>query len=729
MGLLPQETEWSVSPAVRRRSRPAWNCNALFPAVVAVILGQREQARAGGAGNYKTQQRGLLMETLSVGQATRCKSQTVEGLFSNLRRLEKQVGKLKRSALVLCAHLVLAALSYCSAVFLSAQMRGSTWAMEVIRYTLAFAVFSRLAASFSLRLYRRSFRHSSLPDAIAIAKAVVVGDAVFALFVLSQFQRLRVPPAVFLMDAAFLQLSWCGLHFGARFMRRPLLDARKRGKRTIIVGAGDAGLGILKELASSAKALGQVVALVDDDPEKWHRVFCNARVMGGTNELMKIASRTRADQILVCVPSATRPQMQRILTASRRADLPVKVLPSIAELVDGAPGGRVSLRDFRSPHIEDLLQREEVRVDPEETRRLVGGKVVLVTGAGGSIGTELCRQIALAGPRKLLLLDKSENGLFYVNLEVSERLGAGRVKPYLADLLEKERIRRILLDGRPDIVFHAAAHKHVGMLEMHPEEAIRNNVLGTRNIAEASIESGVGRFVNISTDKAVEPRSYMGLSKKLAELCIRELARSSVAAAAGTRFSNVRFGNVAGSTGSVLQLFWEQIQKGGPILVTDPRATRYFMSIPEAAHLVLRAAALGSGGETFVLDMGKPLNIYELARTMLLFAGLEPDIDIRIEFIGLRAGEKISEKLWGECEDASFTGCNRILTVRQKKARNEAILDQISSMEELLRRGDAEGLAQFLNDLFPDFCELKGGIFRCQARIAADVERRAVGAA
>ncbi|HEY6442164.1 MAG TPA: nucleoside-diphosphate sugar epimerase/dehydratase [Candidatus Acidoferrales bacterium] len=668
------------------------------------------------------------MGTLSVGQATRYRSQAVEGLFSGLRRLEKQAGQFKRSALVLCAHLVLAALSYSSAVFLSAQMRGATWAMEVLRCTLAFAVFSRLAASFSFRLYRRSFRHSSLPDAMAIAKAVVASEAVLALFVLSQFQRLRVPPAVFLMDAAFLHLLWCGLHFGSRFMRRPVPGARKRAKRTIIVGAGDAGLAILKEFAFSATALGRVVALVDDDSKKWHRVFYDARVMGGTKDLLKIASRTKADQILVCMPSATRSQMRRILSASRRADLPVKTLPSVTELLDQAAAGRVSLRDFRSPLVEDLLQRDEVRVDPEETRRLVGGKVVLVTGAGGSIGAELCRQIALAGPRKLLLLDKSENALFYVNLQLSDHLGAAQLKPYLADLLQKDRISRILLDERPQIVFHAAAHKHVGMLEMHPEEAIRNNVLGTRNIAEASIESGVGRFVNISTDKAVEPRSYMGLSKKLAELCIRELARSS-AGAASTRFSTVRFGNVAGSTGSVLRLFWEQIQKGGPVQVTDPRATRYFMSIPEAAHLVLRAAALGSGGETFVLDMGKPLNIYELARTMLLFSGLEPETDIRIEFIGLRAGEKISEKLWGEGEHALSTGGNRVLTVRQKKARTEAILDEISAMEKILLQGDSEGLVQFLHGLFPDFPERKYGISRRQTSIAAEAGARAVGVA
>ncbi len=661
------------------------------------------------------------MQSLSVGQATRTKSEIAEHALAHIHRLRKLAGKFKRSALVLSAHAGLAALSYSGAVFLSAQMRGASWAIAVLRCTLGFAVFFRLAASFSLHLYRRSFRYSSLPDALSIAKAVMAGDAVLGLFVLSQFRRLQVPPSVFLIDAAFLQLLWCGLHFGARFIgqtpRRPV----SRGKRTLVVGAGDAGLAILKEIASSATALGRVVALVDDDSKKWDRVFYSARVMGGTKDLIRIASDTKADQILICVPSATRSQIQRILNASRCAGLPVKCLPSIAELIHGTAKGKPSLRDFQSPLIGDLLQREEVRVNPEETRQLVGGKVVLVTGAGGSIGAELCRQISLAVPRKLLLLDKSENGLFYVNLEVSQRLESAQVKPYLADLLQKDRIARILLDERPDIVFHAAAHKHVGMLEMHPEEAIRNNVLGTRNVAEAAIASGVRRFVNISTDKAVEPRNYMGLSKRLAELCIRELARSKAAKQSGTRFSSVRFGNVAGSTGSVLRIFWEQIQKGGPIQVTDPRATRYFMSASEAVHLVLRAAALGCGGDTFVLDMGKPLNIYELAKTMLLFAGLKPGTDVRIEFTGLREGEKISEKLWEEGEEPAFTGCNRILAVRQKRAWPEAVLGEISAMEEFLRQDDAEGLLQHVHELFPAFCELKSGINRHQTGVAAGV--------
>jgi len=364
---------------------------------------------------------------------------------------------------------------------------------------------------------------------------------------------------------------------------------------------------------------------------------------------------------------------------------------------NGRHAARVFRRDPRIPSIEELLQREEVRVDARETRKIVGGKAVLVTGAGGSIGLELCRQIAQSGPRKLLLLDKSENSLFYANLEASERLGAARVNPFLMNLLDGQGTKEIVRNERPDIIFHAAAHKHVGLLERQPQEAIRNNVLGTRNIAEAALESGAGRFVNISTDKAVNPRNYMGLSKKVTELCIQELARHG-----GTRFSNVRFGNVAGSTGSVLRLFWEQIQKGGPVRVTDPRATRYFMSVTEAVHLILRAAALGQGGETFVFDMGKPLNIYELAKTMVLFAGLKPEEDLAIEFTGLGEGEKIAEELWEEWERPARTESEGIFAIRGENARR-GVLEEIQQMENYLARGDTKGLLRYVHGIFPEF--------------------------
>lgn len=368
---------------------------------------------------------------------------------------------------------------------------------------------------------------------------------------------------------------------------------------------------------------------------------------------------------------------------------------SVAAL-SSLPGfGSSRLRNIR---IEDLLQREETRIDLDADRKIVAGRSVLITGAGGSIGSELARQVAGANPRNLLLLDKCENGLFYAHLETRERLGAARVKPLLVDLLCRDALRGIVRTERPELVFHAAAHKHVALLESHPHEAIRNNVLGTRNIAQAALEWGAAAFVNISTDKAVKPLSYMGLSKKITELCIQELASEF-----GARFCNVRFGNVAGTTGSVIPLFENQIEKGGPLHVSDARATRYFMSAREAAHLILRAATLTRGGETFVMDMGAPVNIFELAGQMARLAGFRPGIDLRVEFTGLKEGEKLAEQLYEPWEHLLPAGSDGIFAIRDESPLACGIWRRIDRMEELLSADDREGLRLYLRQLFPDF--------------------------
>jgi len=595
---------------------------------------------------------------------------------------------------VVALELGLAALSYTLAVYVFSEAHGTTWVADVLHNTLALLVLFRLAALVSARLYRRSLRHASVADLLAILKTVSVSSLIFWGFVSWQFPQLKVTAAVFAVDWAFLQLLWGGLHYGPRIVKTQQAVWRTDGKRVVIVGAGDAGIALLKDLALDSTSKCLPVAVVDDDPEKWGRTFCGVPIVGGIAGLANLAARLRAEEILICIPSATPAQIRAIFDAIRNTNIPVRTLPSLAELVDG----KVTRRDLRRPRIEDLLQREEIRVDMEATRKIVGGKVVMVTGAGGSIGSELCRQIAAAGPRKLLLLDKSENSLFYVNLEACEQLGSTRVKPLLADLVYCHRLREILRNERPEIIFHAAAHKHVGLLELHPHEAIRNNVIGTRNLAEAARECGVARFVNISTDKAVNPRNFMGLSKKFTELCIQELARTG-----GTRLVNVRFGNVAGSTGSVLRLFWEQIQKGAPIRVTDPRAMRYFMSVPEAVHLILRAAALGKGGETFVFEMGEPLNIYELAKTMTRLAGLRPERDLSIEFTGLAEGEKITEELWEEWERPVRTESGQILVIGEQDPLSRGILEKIRTMEDFLMREDREGLLEYLQVIAPDF--------------------------
>ncbi len=638
------------------------------------------------------------MQTISVGQATRKNFRIVLDVRAAVAWLGKHVRAIDPSVFVFLAEGLLAALCYVLSVLLITQGRGAAWTIGVLRYTLGLAAAFPLAFSLAAQLHRRSLRYASVFDLISIVKVVSLSSVVFGVFAWWLFPQLDIPAAVFVVYAALLHIAWGALHCSTRARHAQKAAGRTTGTRAVIVGAGNAGIAVLKELALDAESPCRPVAVVDDNAAKWGRSLYGVPIVGGTKDLAQIAAANQADEILICIPSATHPQMHDILDASRRSNLPVRSLPSLTELIRGTNRGIVSRRDLRSPRIEDLLQREEISVDAEETRQIVGGKTVLVSGAGGSIGSELCRQIASVGPRRLLLVDKSENSLFYVHREVSERLGEPRVKPFLADVTDRDRIARIMRDERPDIVFHAAAYKHVAMLERHPQEAIRNNVLGTRNIAEAALECGVGRFVNISTDKAVAPRNYMGLSKKLTELCIQELSRAEE-----TCLSNVRFGNVAGSTGSVLRLFWDQIQKGGPVRVTDRRATRFFMSISEAVHLILRAAALGNGGETFVFDMGAPLNIYELARTMMLFAGLRPETDVPIEFIGLQEGEKLTEDLWEAWEHPIRTEFGRILAIREENSRARGILTKIRRMEDFLSRGDNERLLQYVRESYPEF--------------------------
>ena len=602
----------------------------------------------------------------------------------------------RRFLLVLFAEILLAGAAYALAILSLADLREPGWGLHAFSATIGLLLICRFAGLASVRLYRMSLRYASIHDLLSITKAVSFTTAVFWALATWGFRSLHIPAAVFLLDWAFLQIFWAGLHFGVRVLKSHQAAARKDGKRVAVIGAGDAGMMLLREMALDPNLACRPVAIVDDDPAKWGRSYFGVTVVGGTSGLEEYARRLDVEEIFICVPSATRTEMRALLEASRRAGVPIRTLPSLSEIVDG----RVSHRDLRRPRIEDLLQREEIRLEHDEIRLIAGGKTVLVTGAGGSIGSELCRQIASASPRKILLLDKSENSLFYINLEISEALGPHRCKPILADVCRRDRIREVLEAERPDIVFHAAAHKHVGLLELHPQEAIRNNVLGTRILAEEALAAAVPRLVNISSDKAVYPRSYMGLSKKLAELCIQNLARTQRVA-----YMNVRFGNVAGSTGSVLRLFWDQIEKGGPIRVTDPRATRYFMSVPEAVHLILRAAALGKGGETFVFEMGEPLNIYELAQTMALFAGLKPGRDLPIEFTGLREGEKIEEDLWEDWERPEPTGAPGILAVHEPHPLARSIFAHVSKMEDFLACGDQEGLLDYLGRSLPEFCE------------------------
>jgi len=560
--------------------------------------------------------------------------------------------------------------------------------------TLLWLVGLRLLTFVLFGTCKLSLRVASIPEFICISKAVSTSSLAFYAITRLTGLDVRLPAALFILDWTVSIVLLVGLHFGMRLYSAQRAIGRSGGKRALIIGAGDAGTKVLKELVLDSGSEILPVGIIDDDLQKRGTTICGVPVLGGLSELASQVREQQVEEVFICIPSATRSQMKLILEGCRECGIPVRTLPSLAELVDG----RVGPQDLRSVRIEDLLQREEVKADPAFVREVIGDRVVLVTGAGGSIGSELCRQIASGSPRKLILVERSENSLFYIHLELQERFPSLCIEPRLVDVTCRDRIRAIFESERPEIVFHAAAHKHVHLMELHPYEAVRNNVLGTRNTALAARDFGASRFVNISTDKAVKPRNYMGLSKKITELVVRELAGSSQ-----TRFMNVRFGNVAGSTGSVLRLFRDQIEKGGPIRITDPRATRYFMTIAEAVCLILHAAAQGQGGETFVFDMGKPLNIYEIARAFSLFSGLTPGKDVLFEFIGLKEGEKITEELWESWETLKPTTHDSIFEVSDGGTVTTRILEQVDEFERLLARGDYEGLLVRCHKLFPEF--------------------------
>jgi FlaA1/EpsC-like NDP-sugar epimerase len=543
-------------------------------------------------------------------------------------------------------------------------------------------------------VFKGSLRYAGIRELVGLNGAMFLSGVMLVMASHLVTPRASAPFAFFVLDATICGLALGTVHFSLRMYESEVSRPNLASKKAIIIGAGDGGASILRQLCMNPDSGIRPVALIDDDRNKIGSNICGIPVVGDLTRLKQAVSTHQATEILICIPSLTRVQMRRILAVCKNCEVPIRTLPTLRELVDG----NVSLRDLQRVQIEDVLQRDRITPDPALTRTLLAGKTVLVTGAGGSIGSELCLQIAAAGPRRLILVDKSENSLFYSHLTISEKYPNVETHPCLADITDESLMRVIFQRERPELVFHAAAFKHVGMMQLHPYEAIRNNVLGTRVIATLALEIGAQRFVNISTDKSVNPRCYMGLSKKFAEMTVKQLGEKH-----RSRFLNVRFGNVAGSTGSVLRLFNEQIKKGGPIRVTDPQATRYFMSIPEAVYLILCAASRGKHGETYIFDMGEPINIYQLARTLSLFAGFMPEEELPIEFIGLRDGEKVHEELWESWERPHGTE-NPLLFVL--KGTNPAPIDIVGAVEkfdDFLKTKDHDGLIEYIDGLMPTF--------------------------
>ncbi len=545
-------------------------------------------------------------------------------------------------------------------------------------------------------LYSKLWRFVDQRDFETLLKAMLVATVgMIAVLFLFSIGRVDPPRSVVALDF-LLALAFTA---GARFAVRALVERPARGPileraahEVLIVGAGNGGQQVAMELRRNPGLRSAPVGFVDDDPRKRRMRVAGHKVLGTTNELPRILDDVRPSEVIIAIPSAPGIVRQKVVTACRERGIPVRTLPTTFELLSG---GVNLMRQVREVRVEDVLGREPVRVEIDRVGAYLRGRVVLVTGAGGSIGAELSRQIARVGPKLLVLVEHSENALFEIRRELEEERHFRRAAAVLADCKDATRMREIFAEHTPSVVFHAAAYKHVPLMEENPVEAVRNNAVATRIVAAAAGEAGAERFLLVSTDKAVSPATVMGASKALAEWAI-EAAQNRWK---GTRFSAVRFGNVLGSSGSVVPIFRRQIAQGGPVTVTDNKMTRYFMTIPEAVQLIIRSGELSTGGEVFVLEMGDPVQILELAHNMIRIAGLEPEVDIGIEVVGRRPGEKIHEELFNPNERPEPTPAEKIVCAVQTPLPPEWVESAFARIEELVYAGDASALAGAVAEL------------------------------
>jgi FlaA1/EpsC-like NDP-sugar epimerase len=554
--------------------------------------------------------------------------------------------------------------------------------------TIAIVIGVKLVVFVAMRFYTKWWRFTSLRDLQAILLATA-GSSLILAALLSTWRPddlVPVPRGVLAFDFLFTLV----LIGGARFAVRSVIERPPRselvssgGKEVLICGAGDAGNTLLREMKRN-RALGYTpVGLIDDDPRKRRLRVQGTRVRGTRADLPRVLREVHVDEVIIAMPSASGRVREEIVQACRAAEVPCTTLPGLPELITG----EVTVSLLREVRVEDVLGRAAIEVDFARVARYLNGRAVLVTGAGGSIGRELCRQVSATGARRLVMVDHSENNLFEIDLELRERGHAGLLVPLIADCKDAAVMEGILASERPEILFHAAAYKHVPMMELNPVQAIANNALATAVLADLAERFGVERFCLISTDKAVEPKTVMGASKALAERVVE-----SRAGASGTRFAAVRFGNVLGSSGSVLPIFRRQIAEGGPVTVTHPDMTRFFMTIPEAVQLVIEATGIAEGGDIFVLDMGEPVRIMDLARRTIELSGQ----DVTIEIVGIRPGEKLHEELFNVDEEVRPTRYGKIMRATRPRLDPRALRD---GLEELARRvavGRPEPVAQAL---------------------------------
>ncbi len=547
-------------------------------------------------------------------------------------------------------------------------------------------------------LYRRMWSYASVREMTLIVLAVTTATLVVSVVMIS-LHSLGVFAG---LSRSALAIDWlltiilCG---GLRFTMRILAEnasqsiSKSKTRRALIVGAGDAGALVARELQKNSQVNLLAVGFVDDNPTKQHQQIYGIPVVGTLTELARLLDNHHIDEVIIAIPSAPGRVIRTVADVCRLKGIPFRTMPGIYELL----GGKVSVSRLRDVDITDLLRRDPARIRDEEIGEALNGRIVLVTGAGGSIGRELCRQIARWGPAELLMLGHGENSIFEALLDLQESFPSLLARPLICDVRDRERMENLMMRYRPQVVFHTAAHKHVPMMEKNVEEAVTNNILGTRNLVDLSLAHGVERLVMISTDKAIRPVNVMGATKRIGEMIVLDAAARS-----GLAYSVVRFGNVLGSRGSVVPIFKRQIARGGPITITHPDMRRYFMTIPEAVYLVLQSATLGHGGETYVLNMGQQVRILDLAEDLIRLSGLVPGKDIEIVFTGVRPGEKLSEDLWDEGCSFQPTPHPDIYHLEvHDELHGDELRRAVNELGRLAQEGDASSIIRLLDELIP----------------------------
>jgi FlaA1/EpsC-like NDP-sugar epimerase len=563
---------------------------------------------------------------------------------------------------------------------------------EHLWFGLGLLVVSKILVFQLLGLDRGWWQYVSVPDAIRLGAGNLAGSTLACVAILL-FAPSGFPRSLYILDFLLCSILTAGARLAVRVVfelsRQPNGVARKR---TLIYGAGAAGMILLRELRQSPSLAYQLVGFIDDAPEKCGRMVHRAKIFGSGHDLLRIVRDQQIEMILIAVPRATGPEMTAILQHCHNAGVPYKTVPGLGEVIESA--GLVS--QIRDVAVEDLLGRNPIQLDESGILDRIEDKIVVVTGAAGSIGSELCRQIARFRPAGIVAYECAETPLFYLEREMRESFPDIPFHPEIGDIRDLQRLHEVFAQYRPSILYHAAAYKHVPMMESHAFEAVENNVIGTLNVALAAAQYGIADFVMISSDKAVRPTSIMGVTKRVAELLINRLRVD------GTNYVSVRFGNVLGSNGSVIPVFKQQIAARKPLTITHPDMRRYFMTIPEAAQLVLQASTMGHGGEIFVLDMGEPVRIVDLARNLILLSGLRPGQDIKIEFTGVRPGEKLYEEL-AHLEEETLATYHPKIKIFANGHSEESVLDRIEQLRYFCGARDMAGLILQLKELVPDY--------------------------